>query len=596
MDSIILLGLGLDAWLTILLLLAMFGLMMFSKIPAEFVFLGGMGFLCVTGILDTEQALSGFSASSVVVIGVLFVVIAGLVHSGVVHWMVKRVLGTPSSYSTAIVRMMVPVAVFSSFLNNTTVVALFMKVVKEWAKKLDIRPSKLLIPLSYAASLGGICTLIGTPPNLIISGMLASEKGTELNIFSTTIPGLFCLAVGIVFILLTKRLLPDRKSSGENFEDTQVYTAELLVPSASELIGKTIADAGLMNVRGGRLLEIVRFDHEVVSPVSPDEYIMGGDRLVYSGQVDTIKELRTSHGLTVATKPVFSVDKDEKNRQFCTASVRRGSVLIGTSMEECDFEETHSAVLVAVVREGERIDQNPRSVKLQYADVLLFECQRMQLKNFSSSAEKDLRFLNFEEAPATGRRTLLAGAIMLAMVLLSTFGVMSLLQSCFLAAAAMLVTRCCTTRQAWESINWPIVMVFAGSVCLGTAIEETGIATAIADGILSACGTNALVVLFCICFVATFITEFISNTACAAMFFPIAYQTAVSLDVNPVTFCIALMIAVSSSFATPIGSPTNMLVYGEGGYRFTDFMRIGLLMNIVILVANIFIVTLLFPL
>ncbi len=596
MDSIILLGLGLDAWLTILLLLAMFGLMMFSKIPAEFVFLGGMGFLCVTGILDTEQALSGFSASSVVVIGVLFVVIAGLVHSGVVHWMVKRVLGTPSSYSTAIVRMMVPVAVFSSFLNNTTVVALFMKVVKEWAKKLDIRPSKLLIPLSYAASLGGICTLIGTPPNLIISGMLASEKGTELNIFSTTIPGLFCLAVGIVFILLTKRLLPDRKSSGENFEDTQVYTAELLVPSASELIGKTIADAGLMNVRGGRLLEIVRFDHEVVSPVSPDEYIMGGDRLVYSGQVDTIKELRTSHGLTVATKPVFSVDKDEKNRQFCTASVRRGSVLIGTSMEECDFEETHSAVLVAVVREGERIDQNPRSVKLQYADVLLFECQRMQLKNFSSSAEKDLRFLNFEEAPATGRRTLLAGAIMLAMVLLSTFGVMSLLQSCFLAAAAMLVTRCCTTRQAWESINWPIVMVFAGSVCLGTAIEETGIATAIADGILSACGTNALVALFCICFVATFITEFISNTACAAMFFPIAYQTAVSLDVNPVTFCIALMIAVSSSFATPIGSPTNMLVYGEGGYRFTDFMRIGLLMNIVILVANIFIVTLLFPL
>ncbi len=596
MDSIILLGLGLDAWLTILLLLAMFGLMMFSKIPAEFVFLGGMGFLCVTGILDTEQALSGFSASSVVVIGVLFVVIAGLVHSGVVHWMVKRVLGTPSSYSTAIVRMMVPVAVFSSFLNNTTVVALFMKVVKEWAKKLDIRPSKLLIPLSYAASLGGICTLIGTPPNLIISGMLASEKGTELNIFSTTIPGLFCLTVGIVFILLTKRLLPDRKSSGENFEDTQVYTAELLVPSASDLIGKTIADAGLMNVRGGRLLEIVRFDHEVVSPVSPDEYIMGGDRLVYSGQVDTIKELRTSHGLTVATKPVFSVDKDEKNRQFCTASVRRGSVLIGTSMEECDFEETHSAVLVAVVREGERIDQNPRSVKLQYADVLLFECQRMQLKNFSSSAEKDLRFLNFEEAPATGRRTLLAGAIMLAMVLLSTFGVMSLLQSCFLAAAAMLVTRCCTTRQAWESINWPIVMVFAGSVCLGTAIEETGIATAIADGILSACDTNALVVLFCICLVATFITEFISNTACAAMFFPIAYQTAVSLDVNPVTFCIALMIAVSSSFATPIGSPTNMLVYGEGGYRFTDFMRIGLLMNIVILVANIFIVTLLFPL
>ena len=596
MESIIFLGLGLNAWLTIALLLTMFGLMMFTKIPAEFVFLGGMGFLCVTGILSADEALSGFSASSVVVIGVLFVVIAGLVHSGVVHWLVKSVLGSPSSYNVAIIRMMVPVAVFSSFLNNTTVVALFMKVVKEWAKKLSIRPSKLLIPLSYAASLGGICTLIGTPPNLIISGMLASDKGVELNIFSTTIPGLFCLMVGIVTILVLKRLLPDRKSSGENFEDTQVYTAEFLVPSTAEFIGKTIADAGLMNVNGGRLLEIVRFDREVVSPVSPDEYIMGGDRLVYSGKVDAIKELRTSHGLTVATKPVFSVDKDEKNRQFCTASVRRGGVLMGASMETCDFEESNNVVLVAVVREGERIDQNPRSVVLQYGDVLLFECQHKQLKNFSLSAAKDLRFLSFEEAPSTGKRTLLAGLIMLAMVLLSTFGVMSLLQSCFLAAAAMLLTRCCTTSQAWESINWPIVMVFAGSVCLGQAIEATGIATTIANGILSVCGTNAIVALFCICLVATFITEFISNTACAAMFFPIAYQTAVSLSVNPITFCIALMIAVSSSFATPIGSPTNMLVYGEGGYRFTDFMRIGLLMNFIILFANIFIVTLLFPL
>ena len=596
MESIIFLGLGLNAWLTIALLLTMFGLMMFTKIPAEFVFLGGMGFLCVTGILSADEALSGFSASSVVVIGVLFVVIAGLVHSGVVHWLVKSVLGSPSSYNVAIIRMMVPVAVFSSFLNNTTVVALFMKVVKEWAKKLSIRPSKLLIPLSYAASLGGICTLIGTPPNLIISGMLASEKGVELNIFSTTIPGLFCLMVGIVTILVLKRLLPDRKSSGENFEDTQVYTAEFLVPSTAEFIGKTVADAGLMNVNGGRLLEIVRFDREVVSPVSPDEYIMGGDRLVYSGKVDAIKELRTSHGLTVATKPVFSVDKDEKNRQFCTASVRRGGVLMGASMETCDFEESNNVVLVAVVREGERIDQNPRSVVLQYGDVLLFECQHKQLKNFSLSAAKDLRFLSFEEAPSTGKRTLLAGLIMLAMVLLSTFGVMSLLQSCFLAAAAMLLTRCCTTSQAWESINWPIVMVFAGSVCLGQAIEATGIATTIANGILSVCGTNAIVALLCICLVATFITEFISNTACAAMFFPIAYQTAVSLSVNPITFCIALMIAVSSSFATPIGSPTNMLVYGEGGYRFTDFMRIGLLMNFIILFANIFIVTLLFPL
>ncbi len=198
--------------------------------------------------------------------------------------------------------------------------------------------------------------------------------------------------------------------------------------------------------------------------------------------------------------------------------------------------------------------------------------------------------------PNIGKQTIVASVVMLAMVLLSAFNVMSLLQAGFLAAGAMLVTRCCTTQQAWQSINWSVIMIFAGSVCLGTAIDRTGIATVLANNILNVCGSNALMALICICLVATFVTEFISNTAAAAIFYPIAYQTAVTLDANPITFCIALMIAVSSSFATPIGSPTHMLVYGEGGYRFFDFARIGLVMNIVILAANIFIVTLVFPL
>lgn len=596
MESIMLLGLGWNAWLTIALLLVMFGLMMKTKIPAEFVFVGGMGVLYVTGVLDVKEALSGFSSVSVVTVGILFVVIAGLVHSGVVHWMVKRMLGTPSSYSSAIVRMMVPVALLSSFLNNTTVVALFLKVVKVWAKKLSIAPSKLLIPLSYASCLGGICTLIGTPPNLIISGMLMNDTQIDLNMFSTTIPGLFCLAIGVVTILLTKRLLPVRKSSDEAFEATREYTVELLVPTVCEAVGKSVSEADLMNVRGGRLLEIVRFDKEVISPVSPDEFVMGGDRLVYAGQVDAILDLREKHGLTTATKHVFSLDEVKGNRHFYTASVRRDSALIGKSMESCNFEEEHSTVLVAVVREGERINQNPRSVKLAQNDVLLFESDSKRGKQLRTSAAKDLRFFDSEDVPNIGKQTIVASLIMLAMVLLSAFNVMTLLQAGFLAAGAMLLTRCCTTQQAWQSINWGVIMIFAGSVCLGTAIDRTGIATALADGILNVCGSNALIALICICLVATFVTEFISNTAAAAIFYPIAFQTAVTLDANPVTFCIALMIAVSSSFATPIGSPTHMLIYGEGGYRFFDFARIGLVMNIVILAANIFIVTLVFPL
>ncbi len=597
MESIVFLGLGLNAWLTIAMIIGLFCTMAFTKLPAEFAFLGAMAFLSITGILSADEVLAGFSSSSVVIVGILFVVIAGLVHSGVIHWMVKQVLGTPSSYTKALVRLMLPVAAFSSILSNTTVVALFIKVVKIWSKKLNIAPSKLLIPLSYASCLGGICTLIGTPPNLIISGMLHQNRpDITLGLFSTTIPGLFCLAVGILIMVTMHKMLPVRKSPDEALGTTSDYTVEFIVPTACESVGKSVADAGVKDFAGGRLFEIIRFDKEVISPVPSDEFIMGGDRLVFSGQIDSILELRKSHGFTAAPQHVFSLDDEEKNRQLYTANVKRSSRLIGNAMEDTDFEERNNTVLVAIVREGERINANPRSVKLQFGDMLLLECPKSQGATFKKAVENDLHFFDSEDIPNVGKKTALSAGIMVAMILLSSFNVMTLLQSCFLAAFAMIITRCCTTEQAWKSISWDVLMIFAGSVCIGTAIAETGIANALADGILGVCGTNPIVALTCICLVGTFVTEFISNTAAAAIFYPIAYQTATTLGANPITFCIALMIAVSSSFATPIGSPTHMLVYGEGGYRFTDFTKIGIVMNIAILAANIFIVTMVFPL
>mgnify|MGYP004474671223 FL=1 len=595
MEAILFCGLSVGAWITIAVILIMFGVMIFTKLPADLVFMGGMTALFVSGVLSAKEALAGFSSTSVVTIGVLFVVIAGLVHTGFIQWIVKYVLGVPGSYPKAIVRLMLPVAALSSFLSNTTVVALFLNVVKVWAKKLKIAPSKLLIPLSYASGMGGVCTLIGTPPNLIVSGFYMSDTGTHLNIFTTTLPGLFCLVVGVLSVLALRRLLPNRKSPEDSFEATSEYTVELLVPTECESVGKTVEEAGLKNVNGGHLIEIVRFDREIISPVPADEYVLGGDRLVYSGQIDEILNLKKTHGLANATHHLFSLNEVDKNRKLRTASVEAGSSLIGKRMSETNFEDENEMVLVAVARKGERIDECPREIALKFGDTLLLETAvSTKLANEAASKAR-IRFFDSEEIPNIGKQTMVSAMIMLAMVLLSTFDIIPLLQSCFLAAFAMIVAKCCTVDQARDSIDWSILMIFAGSVCLGTAIEKTGIATQLVNGILNVCGTNPYVVLSCICLVATFITEFISNTACAAMFYPIAYHAAVTLNANPLTFCIALMIAVSSSFATPIGSPTHMLVYGVGGYRFTDFMKIGLLMNFIILAANIFIVTLLFP-
>ena len=594
MDSFVYWGFNLHAWITIATVITMFTVMLMTKLRADMVFLTAMGMLFVTGVLDAKEAFSGFSSTSVIVIGVLFVVVAGLTYTGVIQWIVKHLLGQPDSYTKAVVRLMLPVAALSSFLSNTTVVALFVNVVKIWSKKLGVSPSKLLIPLSYASGMGGVCTLIGTPPNLIISGLYADHTGTQMNVLTTTLPGLFCLCVGVLSIIAMRKLLPDRKAPESAFEDATEYTIEMLVPSDNPYIGQTLEEAGLMSVHGGRLIETIHFD-EMLVPAVNNEPILGGDRLVFAGQIDELLDLKESHGLVNADHHVFTMSEVDNNRKLRTAFIPFGSSLIGQKMSESTFEHDSNLTLVAVAREGERINKSPHQMILQAGDTLLLECPpRVNINTERLTSQ--LHFFDSPQVPNIGPKTIISSVIMIAMVVLSALGVIPLLQCAFIAAAAMIICHCCSVEQAMRSINWEILMVFAGSVVLGLAIQKTGIAERLAFGILDVCGTNPIVIMGAICFVGTFLTEFISNTAAGAMFFPIMYNAAEKLGYDPYPFLIALMISVSSSFATPIGSPTHMLVYGPGGYRFIDFMRIGLLMNLIILAANIFIVTIVYPL
>ena len=588
------LGLSGAAWFVIFVVLLVFTLQLCTKLPSDFVFLGGMALLLISGVIPANTVLAGFSSSTVVLIGALFVVICGLVHTGFLQWVVKYCLGTPKKYHWAIVRLMVPVAALSSFLNNTTVVALFTGVVRIWAKKLGVAPSKLLIPLSYASGMGGICTLIGTPPNLLISGFYTKETGIVLSIFTPTLVGIFCLVIGILSVIALSRYIPSRKSPTDALQGTNTYTVELLVPTMSSLVGQTIKESGLNHIDGGHLIEIIRLDREIITTVDDEEFIFGGDRLIFSGDIEKIMNLRDSYQLVNATHHVFSLDELDKNRKLRMGSIGFESSLIDTRMCDTSFEDDHNLVLVAIARHGEVIKGSPREIVLKAGDTLLLECPfRM---NFSKILKKDLLEVESESFYKPGKQTLFSSLILIAMVLLSSLEVMSLLQAAFMAAFAMIICRFCTIKQARESIDWSILMIFAGSISLGSAIQITGIAEWISEGILTLCNGNPYLVLFGICLVGTFLTEFTSNTATAAIFFPIAYQSAIDLGVNPLTFSVALMIAVSSSFATPIGSPTHMIVYGPGGYHFGDFARIGIPMNLIILTANFFITLLFFPL
>ena len=330
------------------------------------------------------------------------------------------------------------------------------------------------------------------------------------------------------------------------------------------------------------------------TPICEDDYVMGGDHLVYAGQIDDLLELKKSHGLVSADHHVFSLSEVDKHRQLRTAFVTFGSSLIGMTIGSSSFEKDNNLYLVAVSRRGIRINEPPRQVVLQAGDTLLLECSP-RLNVNTSNLSSMLHFFDNDQVVNIGSKTFISSLIMIAMVMLSALNVLSLLQCAFIAAAAMLVCRCCSVDQAMKAVQWDILMVFAGSVALGLALQNTGLAERLALGILDVCGTNPIVVMAAICLVGTFSTEFISNTAAGAMFFPIMTEAAEELGYQPYPFLIALMISVSSSFATPIGSTTHMLVYGPGGNRFSDFMRIGLPMNFIILAANILIVNIIYP-
>lgn len=579
--------------LTIGLVIAKVVLMVKTKLPSDIIGLGIVFILLIAGALPTEVALGCFSSTSVVLVGVLFVLASALVHSGVVQWISRHILGKPRNLTEALFGIMLPAAGLSAFISSTPVVALMIHSIKIWAKKIKTAPSKLLMPLSYAATMGGVCTLIGTTPNLVISDFYTTHTDQQMPFLSTTVPGLFCLLVGIVTIIVLQRFLPARKSPEESFESSADYTVELIVPPASEHIGETVEEAHLDQVNGGHLIEIVRFDSEVISPVPKDEFILGNDHLVYSGQINSILDLKRTHGLVNANHLVFDVkDIEQHKRKLQMATVGTTSPLVGKRMSDIDFEDRHNVVLVAVAREGERLPAIPRDVELRPGDTLLLEGAKLLPENFSGM----LNFFDSVALPQEKYKTFISSVIMLGMVTMAALHILPLLNSCLIAVMAMLLFRCLSIEQLQNAINWKLLMVFGGSVCLGKAMTETGVSQIMSSILAFVSGTNAVVALVILCILATFTTEFISSVAAAAIFAPIAMVTAETLHCNPMTYCVALMISVSSSFVTPIGSETNTMIYGPGGYRFTDYLKLGFPLTVVILIANIFITTLVYPL
>ncbi|MEX0731673.1 MAG: SLC13 family permease [Aquisalimonadaceae bacterium] len=553
-----------------------------TRLAADMVFLGGVTLLLVTGVLTPNEAFAGLGNQGLITVGVLYVVVAGMQETGGIHWIVQRVLGRPSSLAHAQVRLMAPVAVLSAFLNNTPVVAMLIPAVSEWARKFNLASSKLMIPLSYAAILGGTCTLIGTSTNLVVNGLIIEYTPADgLRMFDLAWVGVPVALAGLVFILLTTRwLLPDRRPAISQMGDPREYSVEMLVDRHGPLVGRTVEDAGLRHLSGMFLAEIDRGGN-VIPAVSPQERLQAGDRLVFVGIVESVVELQRIRGLTPATNQVFKLHGHRSQRTLVEAVVSGTCPVAGRSIRDGRFRSLYDAVVIAVARDGERLRQKVGDVVLRPGDTLLLEArpafleqQRNNRDFFLVSKLEDAATLRHEKAP-------IALALLLLMVVVVSLGWMSMLEGALLAAGGMIVTRCVGADAARRSVDWSVLLVIAGAFGIGLAMDKTGVAQALAHGVIGLTGDLPWFNLAVVYILTALFTAVITNNAAAVLMFPIAYALAGDIGVDFMPFIIAVMLAASASFATPIGYQTNLMVMGPGGYRFADFLRLGLPLNLI---------------
>lgn len=553
-----------------------------TRVPADLVLMAALAFLVISGILTPPEALAGFANTGVITIATLYVVAAGLKETGAVQWVASRLLGQPQSVREAQLRMLMPTSVLSAFMNNTAVVTMFIPAIQDWSQRLKIPASKLLLPLSYATILGGTCTLIGTSTNLVVDGLLQSKTGTHLGLFELAWLGVPLLLAGSCFLVLfADRLLPSRGGVNEQLEQVREYGVEVEVESTGPLVGKTIAQAGLRHLTYGYLAEIDR-QGRLITVVEPDRTLQSGDRLYFIGAPECASELRRIQGLKPANGSVHKLEL--ANHQRCLVEVVLGTEFPGlnNTVRGSRFRTRFNAVILSVSREGNRIPGKLGDITLRVGDTLLLEASHQFVEHYRFRRDFLLVSALNDSTPPDFRKAPLALGILLLMVLVSAVGLMPIMEAAFLAAGGMIATRCITASKARRNIELPVLVVIAASFALGNAMTLTGAAASIAELLVLSDNMSPWLALGLVYPLTVAFTEVITNNAAAVLMFPIAIALSEQLGVSYLPFVVAIMFAASASFMTPLGYQTNLMVYGPGQYRFSDYLRIGIPMSLLV--------------
>ena len=585
-----------DALITVGVLLVFLGIIIRGRLAVDFALAGAMVALLVFGVLTPNEAFAGFSNPALFIIACFYVVASALKESGALHWWVMRWLGNNGSVKGALPRIMGPVAVTSSMISNTPVVAIFIPLIQDWARRHNLSVSKLLIPLSYASILGGTCTLIGTSTNILVVGMLQSTpEADSLSLFSPALIGIPLVILGIVyFVLIGHRLLPDRGGLVESMPDTREYAVSMRVEEGP-LVGMSIADAGLRHLQFSFLSEIQSKGH-IIPAVGPEEILSANDILIFVGQPEGVSELRQFRGLVPAESEVLKLDVPYSSRALIEAVISPVSNMVGKTVKDSSFRTMFGGVILSVSRNGDRINQKVGSIVLRGGDTLLLEAARGFVRRHRYS--RDFLLLSrIDDAsiPDLSKAPVALGLLGL-FVAIVVSGLMSLVTASLLLVVALAATGCISMEFAQRSIDFRVLLAIGASLALGFALQKTGLADLGAQGIILLADGNPFVNLVLLYIATVIATELITNNAAAVLMFPLAQALSVELDGNLLPFVMTIMFAASASFLTPFGYQTNLMVQGPGGYHSADYFRVGILLSLMVGVTVVFLVPVFWPL
>ena len=585
---------------TLFVLAGAVALFVTERVRVDIVGLLAMAVLLGTGVLSPESALAGFSNPATVTVAAMLVLSAGLLKTGAGE-VAGKVLAKVAERSLPLgmLALMISVGTVSAFINNTAAVAILLPIVLSVATKIKVSPSKLLMPLSFASMFGGVCTLIGTSTNLLASEIARQHGAEPFRMFEFAPLGLVFFAVGLIYMMtLGQRLIPDRRSPEDLTAtfDLSDYLTDVVIREGSPLIGSQLKDLELLRELEIDVIEIRRDGER--RPLPRSEAILElGDTLRIRTKLPTIRRLQ--EGSEVDFAPAVKWRDDEladRDIVLVEVVIPAGSNLVGRSLERARFRNHYSATVLAIRHGGAILHERLKKVVLRAGDTLLLEARRERLGQLRQS--RDLIFVSESQLGGSRPHKLLPAAlILLAVVATASSGWVPIVVSSLLGAVAMVLTRCLTIEEAYAAIDWKIIFLLAGVLGLGRALEETGGAALLADYVVTGLSwMGPIAVLSAFYLLTSLLTEAMSNNATVVLLAPVAIVTAAALGVDSRPFLMAVTFAASASFMTPVGYQTNTLIYGPGRYRFSDFIRVGLPLNVIFWLLATLLIPVIWPL